>query len=359
MATIPAGQARAKFTSQMVAIYKQLPKPTNFLSRKFIDVVKNVDYVSWQVERYGEFAANDIVRGADGHRNQFSIQTEKVEQPPLFHEYFDIMQLSGYNRAFGSTLIDDGEYNEFMNTALERFGVVRGAIDRRYELQAAEVLQLGTITTVNSGTYDFKRKGASMPGYSAAVNFADPSVNPFSVIASGCLFNRTVGKASGGVYDCYMGTDVYDAFLIHPDVLARAQKLWNQLTDLQMPDLKDDGSAFMGQVSAGAYKVNIYTYPQFYTATTEVPNTSTAYIDSKQLIITPVNPKWIKAFAMVPMLPKQGAARNTLFPALEEGKYYAYDFQDEKNTAWEMNIKSSGLCIPVAVDQIWNAPVLQ
>lgn len=176
-----------------------------------------------------------------------------------------------------------------------------------------------------------------------------------------------------------MGASAFRQFLLNPFVLARAQKLWNELTQLTMPAPRGDGSVFMGQVSAGVYRINIYTYPHFYTASTEyqaainiitlagtvaqnaTANTSVPYINDTNIIMTPPKMNSIMGYSLVPKLPMQMMDVNGSMGEIgdiEGGKFFAYDFQDIKLTAWEMNLKSAGLAILSDVDEVFTAKVM-
>src|SRR5580692_7441736 len=116
MAYIDSSAIRPKFTSDLVAAYKSSLPAYTFLQSKFKRVTKDTDYIEWNVMRYAESVAIDVVRGADGNRNSFANMVQKVEQPPFYYEYLDVMQLEGYNRAFGSTSMSDSVYRDFRET---------------------------------------------------------------------------------------------------------------------------------------------------------------------------------------------------------------------------------------------------
>lgn len=362
MAFIDSSAIRPKFTSDLVAAYKSSLNATTFLQSKFKRVTKDTDYLEWNIQRFSENVAQDVARGADGNRNSYATMVQKVEQPPLYYEYLDVMQLEGYNRAFGSVSMSDSTYRDFRETATFHVKQMINKIDRAYELQAQSVLLTGKIITATNGTTDFLRKAASIVAYGIGIDWSQAGVNPKDLIKQGCIFNRTVGKASSNVFDCIMGDGAYTAFINNVNIQNEAQKLWSVLTKLEEPTPRGDGSTFMGQISAGPYKVNVFCYPEYYTNTTEVPNTSLPYVPSNAIIITPSDPYFIHGFAMVPRLPDyMGMAESGFGNAIggeegtNKGQYFISEFVDMKRTAWYMAAKSAGMTIPIGVDQIFTA----
>jgi hypothetical protein len=362
MAFIDSSALRPRFTSDLIAAYQQAIAPTQFLQNMFTREAKSTDYIEWNVERYGEFVAKDVVRGADGNRNQFTNMTQKVEQPPFFYEYMDVMQIEGYNRAFGSMTISESVYNDFLTRAQFRLNQLRYKIDRAYEIQAAQVLLTGKVTTQVAGPTDFKRKAASILQFDASIDWTQPTVNPKDAIEKLCDFVRTVGK-EGGEFKLILGDSAYKALINNPIVQSESQKLWAVLTKPEMPKEMGDGSKYVGSISAGSYFLDCYTYPQSYALTTEVPNTSTPYIDKNAIIVVPKAPmagSFIHAFAMVPQLPNlKGIDENRNFSTIGgtngTGQYFISEFFDLKKTAWEVAVKSAGLTIPIGVDKIGTA----
>jgi hypothetical protein len=62
----------------------------------------------------------------------------------------------------------------------------------------------------------------------------------------------------------------------------------------------------------------------------------------------PEAPKFKLGFAAVPRLLKNADSN------VVKGAYLVGEYQDERNTAHIMDIKSAGVAVPVAVDQIYT-----
>lgn len=364
MGLIPANQARGLFTQTLIDVYKQVPQTTDFLSTFFPAKTSTSRYLSWSVRRQGEPMAVDVIRGTDGNRNTFSISTDKIVDPPYFREYFDVTQTDLYYRAWDSALIDQSKMMDWMEWVIEQTQTMHDKIKRRYEYQRAQVLTTGIVTYSDGTTVDFKRSAASKVAYSSATDWAAKTgtvsdVNPFATMAAQAKFLRTVGKANGGNFIVIMGEDAKADFDTNTYVLER-QRLYNlKLDDLAPPIRMANGMAYHGRISIGDYTADVFTYPQYYDASTPAnPNTSTAYIDPKKVIMIPERPNFIMGYAAVPFLPKSNESGFDLaMPAVQAGQYAIGNYMDSKKIAWEVDIRSAGIALPTAIDQISTVQV--
>src|ERR1035437_10179806 len=157
MALIPASQARGLFTQSLTTVYKQIPPVKNFLKKFFPYKTSNSRYIYWAVRREGEPIAIDVLRGTEGNRNTFSIETDKIVDPPYFNENFDITQTDLYYRAWNSALVDDSIMSEWMAWVAEHMKSVTNKIERAYEKQRSDVLLTGIVTLTDGTVIDFKR----------------------------------------------------------------------------------------------------------------------------------------------------------------------------------------------------------
>jgi len=121
MGVIPASQARALFTQGLVDIYREQVKTTSFLRSFFPTEEFGTKYLSVEVERGFEKVAVDVTRGTEGNRNVFSKSTEKIWEPPLYDEFFDMTQLDLYDRLFTSSgNISDTDFGALIAEASNR-----------------------------------------------------------------------------------------------------------------------------------------------------------------------------------------------------------------------------------------------
>lgn len=360
MGLIPVNQARGLFTQDLIKVYKQLPKPTDFLKKFFPEKTSNTRYLYWAVRREGEPVAVDVVRGTEGNRNTFSIETDKIVDPPYFNENFDITQTDLYYRAFSSDMVDESVMTDYMTWVLEHMQSITNKIERAYELQRITCLLTGVITLKDGSVIDFKRNALSIVDNGGA-SYWDTNattIDPIAILDQGCTYLRTAGKASGGNFNVIMGEKALEAFLNTTAVKSRGRDFYMKLSDLQMPNLDTaSGAAYHGRISVGSYTCDIWTYPQYYDAIGQGPvGNSVAYMNPKQIIVIPQAPDFIMGYAAVPILPMSTTGRMSL-PTLTKGAYTPYDRINQMNDSWVAGVKSAGIALPTAIDQIFTATV--
>lgn len=348
MGSISTTDAKALFTKMLIDVYKERPQTTGFLRSFFPDKVEMTKELSIEVQRGTEKVASDVIRGSIGNRNTFSRSTEKIFIPPYLREYFDATDLSLYDRLFGSTSIDSGIFTAFLEQVAEKLGMCQDKMERRHELMCAEVLLSGIVKYDKGTSVDFHRKSTSNIDKGAGDYWTTGTVNPITDIANGAKFIRQEGKTQGGVYNMILGGDAYDAFLENDIVKERYDIRDYDLGNIREPQRKSTGGTLHGRVSAGSYKFNIWTYPEYYENSSDVV---TPYLDEDKMVILPENPRFKFGFAAVPQLATVGGG-------VKKGKFIFGDYVDERKASHEYDVKSCGLPIPVAVDQIYTAKVV-
>lgn len=353
---IPSNLAFANLTNNLVAVYKQIPKPSDFLGMFFKKKESSTRYLTWAVRREGEPVAVNVLRGTEGNRNTFSISTDKIIDAPYYREYFDLTQTDLYYRAWNSALIDKSAMDDYMSWAIEHMQSLHNKIKRAEEVQRAQFMTTGIVTLAQGASVDFGRSSASMPAYSSAYNWnattgtpAVSTVNPFATLAEQCKFLRTTGKVGGGNFIVIMGDEAKAAFDTNTFVLERQKTFNMKLDDLKPPFREANGSAYHGRISAGDYTLDVFTYPEYR----DVDGTPTAYLDPKKVIVIPENPVWYQGYAAVPFLPKAGTnGMSVPIPGIKAGQYVIGDYIDQRNTAWIMDIKSASIVLPTAIDMV-------
>ena len=367
MPSVDSSMVRAQFTVDMIAYYKGYMKPTNFLSGHFKRAVKSTLYLNYDVRRAMTLAADDVVRGADGNRNDFALGVQKTVLPPFFYEFLDVTQLLGFQRAFGTNMLNESIYNDFITEVMEHIDILRNKIDLRYELQASEIFQTGTVTSKSNPVENFLRRSDSMIAYDASINFADNTINPVDLLERLVTYVQTIGQYSGGEFNLIFGKKAWAALRANTNIQNESQKLWKSTVDFKMPTDIGAGAKHQGVLSLGSYAANCYTYPQFYNSNPADRTVFTPYIPDNMVLCLPNKPMFIHGFAQVPKLPESLVKSYTSggnFGSIggsedgTTGQYFIEDFIDQRKSSWFYAIKSAGLCIPVAVDQIANAYVL-
>ncbi len=358
MSVITTQTARGLFTKMLVDVYREMTAPTGFLRSFFPTVETDSKELSIEVMRGTERVAVDVLRGTEGNRNSFSRSTEKVFVPPYFREWFDATDLDFYDKLFGTAQgeIDVITFQGWLTKVAEKLRLLQDKIERSYEVQCAEVLSSGVVTLKNGDNIDFKRKAPSLVALAGGDLWdAGVSSNPIKDLATGARFIRTAGKSTGGIVNVLMGELALDAFLNNPTVIERADIRNFHLDNLSGPQKDATGGVHQGRVSIESWKADIWTYPEFK----DVGGVSTPYLDDKEVIVLPMAPRFKLAFASVPKLFRD--TRNAEFPEFISQVKAAFvigNYVDQRNDKHVFDIKSAGLAIPTAVDQIHTTKVL-
>lgn len=339
---IQTSDAQGLYTKTLIAYFNERIRPTAFLKSFFkVDISDGLE-ISLLAQRTTEKIAVDVVRGSDGNRNTFSNTTEKIFISPYFREYWDITSLDFYDRLWRASDISSTAFAQLINKGARKTEDLIDKIERTYELQRAQVLLTGVVD-FEQGQIDFKRKAASLVDPGAGQYFAN-AIDPFVLFENGAIFLRTVGKVSGGVFNAILGTTAYRDLLNNTIFKARQNFFSMKLDAVHPPQRDSTGAVLMGYISAGAYIVNIWTYPEYYD---NVSNVSTQYIDPKKVIMLPERPDFLMSYAATPQLLEPGQEPRT-------GEYIISQYTDEKARTREYHVESAGIPVPVAVDQIYT-----
>lgn len=354
MANITTQDARGLFTKALIAVYKERTAPTSFLRSFFATKESDTKSISIEVQRGTEKIAVDVERGTRGNRNQFSKSSEKIFVPPYYKEYFDGTDLDFYDRLFTQDgTVDAITFNQWIGVVVEKLGLLQDKIERAYELQCAQVLETGIVTLTNGDNIDFKRKVGSLVDVGAPLYWAAGTSNPYDTLSAAATFIRTKGKSMGNIFNVILGDAAMSDFLDNTVVKERADVKNYSLDMIREAQKNSVGGVLHGEVSAGSYRFRLWTYPEYYDteSATNIP-----YINDKKIIVLPEMPNFVLGFAAVPQLM---VSENTgAGVAGKRGAFLIGEYLDEVNTAHLIDIKSAGVAIPVAVDQIYTAKVV-
>jgi len=341
-------EARALFTSEVVDVYRERNRPTPFLQSFFTSTTTGSLNVSIEVERGSERVAADVVRGTDGKRNTWTRTTQKLIQPPYYREFFDLTQLQMYDTLFVQNgAVTTKVLDAIIRDGAERLEEVTDKIVRAKEVQASNVFVDGIVKLKSMDNIDFKRKSASIVDKGAGQYWATNGVNPFKDFAAGCKFLRITGKAMGGTFNAILGEGVLGDLFTN-DVFLKRQDLKNMALDSVAPPTRDAiGSAYHGTITCGAYRVHLWSYPQYYDVVSGETVTSAQYIPDELVVLIPVAPKFKMAHAAVPQLVEPGGAP-------EIGEYIFNQKRDTWDATHLMDVKSAPVAIPTAIDQIYT-----
>lgn len=344
---LPLSQARAAFTQTTVQVYREKISPTLFLQSFFNVKVKRSKLLSIEVQRGTEKIAVDVELNSKGNRNIFTKSTQKVFAPPYFHEYTVLNDNELYDTAIGSQ--DPGDMAMLIEQTADNLTELENKIRRGVEKMCADIFTSGIVQlNRGSGNVDFKRKSGSMVAYAAGNDFAINTVSPYKVMESGCQWIRENGKFAGNTFNVILGVEAAQAFSGNTIVTTRADIRNFNMDTIGLPQRNATGGTYLGQVAAGNYIVKIWSYNGMYQDKNGVMQ---YYLNPKDMVIVPSETNFDLAYAMVRQLIKDGQVP-------QAGEFLWTEYMDERETAHEMHVKSAPLPIPVAVDTIYTARVL-
>lgn len=349
MPLIQTTDALGLFNKTVTAVYKERNTPTGAIRALFTEKVVPTLEVDIFVQRSKEKTATEVPRGTDGNRNDFTKSSEKLFVPLYFREFFDMTKLQLYNALFNAQQIDSQLFAAFVESVTDNIIMCQEKIERSIEKMGADVLTTGKIYDKDGNTYiDYGRKAESFTDAGAGQYWATSGVNVFNQIQADCDFMRKVGKAPGGVFNLFLG-DTALADLLANDVFQKRQNLFNMSLDQVQGPVRDAvGSAFHGIITCGSYKIQLWSYPQFYDNAAGV---STPYLDPKKYILLPLQPKMQTVYAAVPQLLEPGQS-----PMV--GKFVFGDYVERRSKSRVLDVESAPICIPIAVDQIVTRKVV-
>ena len=286
-------------------LFTQMRSPNPFLSRMFTikpGGIYNGDKVAIDIERYGEEVAIAIRKCTGPNLNDISEFTTKEFTPPAYGEAFPLDVSDLLNRMAG---VDPytAAYTEYAGQLVammaKGFVLIDDKIKRAVELQASQILQTGKLTLTDSsgGTVyelDFKPKATHYPTVGTAWdNVASTKLADLEALAK-------VIRADGKVNPdrLIMGDVALRNFLADDEV---QKVLDNQRIDVGSiaPEFEDSGATFYGYVWVGAYRFEIWTYPDTY----EHPQTGapTEYIGSDKVAMLSSRTRLDMVSARVPL----------------------------------------------------------
>jgi hypothetical protein len=345
---LPIQQARGIFTKGWLAKYRDMAIAPTFLTSLFNVRTYPTKTVGIEVQRSGEPIAVDVVRGSNGNRNTFSKSTEKEWMPPFFDEYFDLTALSAYDRMFGEGVEVVGAANaaRFAQTTAEKLMMTTDKIKRAVEKMCADVLNTGVITLKDNSIIDFKRKSASMFDLGAAGYWGNTDADVEAQLIAGVEFMNNEGLNSASEHELIMSGAAWVA-LKRTNFFKNDANFNNvQLNDIKRPMTDSRGKSYHGQITAGAYTFNVWTYDKTYKDST---GSAIRYWPEDKVVILPSSGAIFElAYAGIATLDDNG------MPVAREGQFVAYDYIDKKKATYTVGVRSAPLPIPVTVDLMYT-----
>jgi hypothetical protein len=245
-------------------LFNQRRAPNGYLQRNFTAKPGSTysgKKVAIDIRRFGEQIAIVVQHRKGPRLNDLDVFTTKEFEPPSYSEGvpFDVdmllQRMAGVDPFTAAYQSNAGQMVAYM---VDGFSLMADKIARAVELQAS-ILNL-----VNSDgdvlyTLDFKPKATHFP--TVGTSWAAGGGNPLGDIEALAKRIRADGKVNPNRLT--MGDAALNNFLKNDDVRHNLDSRRGILGDMN-PRFDNSGATFYGNVWAGAYKFEIWTYPEMY-----------------------------------------------------------------------------------------------
>lgn len=312
--------------------------------------------VDVEVERDSDTIAVDVMRFTEGKKNKFTRSTEHTYMPPFFQEDYDFARDEVYMNTVALGVTDNVAVNQAIaQNALKNVRKNKKKIERAIRKQQADVLQTGIVELVNGDSIDYRRKAESM--VDLAVKWSDPASNPTKDLANGMTFLRDEGNVTSSTINVVMRTDALNAFLANPNVKEILESRRMDRAKIDMPQFNEaTGMAFHGQVTAGDFVVNLWTYNEKYT---NEDGDTVHYQARENVVMIPGDFRGKLIFGGLPYMRKSTVGGQSVkTPAVMEKDYLLRAWDDEKTISSTLSLTSAPLVVPFTIDKVYTMKVL-
>jgi hypothetical protein len=351
---ITLNQHRIGISQEAVARFSDSTMPKEGLSAFFPSKTAKTKLVSIEVQRNRRSMAVDVERWTGANRNIISRSTEKIFAPPAYAESLDFTSCQSYDVTFGQGMMPTAVTGgALISSVVSELFLIKNKIIRAIELQRAQVLQTGVVVLKNQTNVNYNRKAESLVALpTGASQWSNPTTcSPIEDLKKGAEFLRTVGLSGGNVINAILGQGALSNFLKSDEIKETADFRRIDRISLNMPQFDNvSGMVFHGQLAAGDYIVNIWTYNESY----EDPKTGkdVKYIETNNVILLPDDFEGCTIHAAVDAV--LGDPISGQYVAPQEADYLVYDVIDQIKKSWEFIVESAPLVIPVSVDRIYT-----
>lgn len=316
-------------------------------------------HVDVEVERDNDLIAVDVQRFTEGHKNKFTIASEHKYVPPYYKEDYDFARDEVYMStvALGATNVRNANQAIAQN-ALKNVRKNRKKIMRAIKKQQADVLQTGIVTLKNGDSITFRRKAASIVDLGGAGYWSNTAtVDIQAQLATAMRFLRDEGNCTGSTINAIMRTDAMNAFLGNEKLKTVLDSRRMDRAKIDMPQFNETtGMAFHGQIAAGDFMINLWTYNEKYTDSAGVTQ---HYLDRTNVVILPSDFQGKTVFGGLPYMRQTSIGGTTAkVPGVLESQFLLRAYDDEKTISSTLELTSAPLAIPFTIDKIYTMKVL-
>jgi hypothetical protein len=345
----------------MAAAFKLKAMPTRFVSSWFQSPDANkfdTTEIVVDIKRNNESIAVDVVRGTQGRNNVNKRFTTKTYTPPVYDEYANFNESERLNRALGQTEYDDHSMAVVIAAITDDQAEMQAKIIRAIEKQAVDSLFAGQIALINGDTVDFKQKATHK--IAPVVDWSNANGVPLDDMAGAAKLNRQDGYKQ--TTDGLFGEDALKLLFNNDQFKEKANQQFEQAQNMAIrpPMMNSEGAVFHGQLTIGDYRINIWSYPQFYDVPLgySLPNegTKVPYIPTDKVFIGNASGSrfdlyyaGIEKLAVAPD-PRLASLGLSMIPMTMKGDFHEYGAIDQLAQNAIYGVKSAPLCVPTEID---------
>ncbi len=355
---IPINQHSVTIAKKVVGKFQEdIPVRAGF-SGFFPSVTTATLMVDVEVERDNDLIAVDVLRFTEGNKNKFSRATEHTYAPPFFKEDYDFARDEVYMNTVALGVTNAAGANQAIaQNALKNVRKNKKKIERAIRKQQADVLQTGIVTLKNGDSIDYRRKAASMVDLTGGNYWNEVGTKPAEDLGNAMTFLRDIGNSTGSTINVVMRTDAMNAFLANDSVKTILDSRRMDRAKIDMPQFNEaSGMAFHGQIAAGDFSVNLWTYNEKYT---DDQGNTVYYLDRENVVVLPSDFAGKQVFGGLPYMRKVtigGAAGKA--PGVKEAEFLLRAYDDEKTISSTLELTSAPLAVPFTIDKIYTIKVL-
>lgn len=355
-------QAEGLLLKSAIKKYVEQRMPTTHIRGFFARQTYDSTTISLEIMRDNDYAAVDVMRGTNGNLNEATRWSAKEILPPMYHEKFNINGLRNYERAMGemASSASAAQRAALANEIAMMLVKLNNKIIRAEEIQCTQALETGVVTLVNGDSIDYKRKAdslvdaANLGGY-----WTTTTTDIEKQLQTAGEFIREQGANSTGVLDITMSGQAWIA--LQKTSFFKDKANFNKVTLLSIGNPQNrNGANFHGQITAGSFIFNIWTYDGTYLLDVNGVATRTRLTDQTKVIITPTEGSQFElSYGAVDQIVKSSGASSVSGLQVAKGvaDYYVWDNIDTNNLVHTMHMTSAPVARLITVDQVYTMKI--
>lgn len=347
----------AKATKTMLNVYFQEAMAIMFLAGFFRTPSQNFhdsETVEIDIERCGEDVATVITdMSTGGNVNSFDGFTNKEFKPPVYQEIAGINAFELMGREPGQNPFESTSFNaKAIIRAMKHFRKLEAKVRRAVELQAAQVLQTGTLTLkdakgADAYVLDYKPKATHFP--TASTVWGQTGDSKFDDLKALAEVIRSDGLSNPD--RLVFGEKAFSEFMRDEETLTLLNNRRIEIGGIA-PESRGNGGTFQGYIWLGSYRFEMWTYNGRY----KDPQTgeSKRYWNTGSVGMQDSGARLDLSFGSIPFIQRPSRQLAGLPSRINRSSagfgMTTNNWVDESGSNLNVSAGTRPLCIPTAID---------